>query len=1547
MFDADRIELILNSYLLLLKGLSSNPEAAYESLPIASIHDEPLASWNKTAVDYDKTMSVVDLLSMHFAQSPDHLALEADDRSLTYRELWIESGKLKDQLLAQGVQRGDRVGICLDRTSRMVITQIGILRAAACYVPLDPSYPKDRLDYMIEDATMTLVVCENFTRKLVKDGQKVLNWEDQTTAAVHIDPKVSGSDKAYIIYTSGSTGRPKGVLLQHQTVVNFIVQMKDHIRYPNQSRLLAVTTLSFDMEVFEIFVPLISQSTIVLAGEETRKDGFLLQKVLADKKIDVMQATPSTWRMLLSLDWKPSSNLIIISGGEALSPFLQKGLCPYAKAVWNCYGPTEITVYATGTQVKADDEVITIGRPIGNTRIFILDKNRLPVPPGIKGEVYIGGDGLAPGYWNRPELTAEKFVPSIEGTGRMYQTGDVGRFTANGEIEVLGRADAQIKLRGYRIELGEIENSILSAPGVRASTVMLREDTPGSPQIVAYIVWQNEGDTDSLRKHLSSSLPDYMVPQTFMVLEAMPLLPNGKINRKDLPSVLDRPVAESASSITIWEGRTADIAQLWCLSLRRASIAAMDDFFLLGGHSLLAIQLLAQVNKTLGSQLNLRDIFQYSKFGAFAEHVLKQTSVQAEVIPPADDNRLSIAQERMWYVEQLDPGPVHNLPGGWLLSGNFSIKAWNQALNAMREQHDIFSMSIVLESGAPVRGERDDKLVIDCPLIDYSHLPNARAAAIAEWERIAMLPVAFDKPSMVAFAVYKIAEDQHLAFIRSHHIIWDGWCFDLFWVHINTFYTLAVKGELGPQKALSPSYADYCSWQRKNLDNKGESYKYWLKQYETIPENLDLPTDRPRPTKRDGEGSGIVVPFTPDQNHTFEQQAKDQSSTPFMLAMAVLVFTMHRLTGQTDIVIGTPVRGRTRTEFESLFGLFINVLALRFTVDPNQDFASLLVHVRKVCMDGFAHQDLPFESLISALNPPRDESRTPLYTATFSYQDVTDRVMTLPDIQIQQVHVQANSTPNDLVFWMKKSANKTELGVDYRTKLWDRESIVSMADVFQHLQTQSALSPSKALKDFDLFPSVQKSRVLSATTDLWDGAINATLASGMLSALKNNPKALVRAGHETYTYDQVLRKASGVALALQNLGVKRGDRVGLCTDRSIELLEGMFGILLAGAAYVPFDPSAPRDRLKVMAEQADLVSIVTQEDWLDILPLDVDQCVIVSEVEAVSPIALPELSKKDPAYVIFTSGSTGTPKAVQVSHGAAIHFLEGIQKHLRLSGHSVCLALTTVTFDISVLEIFGALLQGSTLVLAESAYAADGEALIRLIDEEKIDFIQMTPSGWRILLDSGWTGRSGLQAITGGEALARDLMEKLVPKVSKLWNAYGPTEATVWATLEHVQNIHESITIGKPLPGYETFVLNNGKLSPLGVWGELFLGGPALADGYLKDSAKTLDRFISHPLSAQGRLYATGDIARLRSDGRLEFKSRVDTQVKIRGYRIELEEIETIALRDPRVKAAAAKVWEPRPGDQRLVLYVTADEPLTLEALQPTFRSFLPKYMWP
>ncbi|RYZ55357.1 MAG: amino acid adenylation domain-containing protein, partial [Proteobacteria bacterium] len=1450
-----------------------------------------------------------------------------------------------------------RIGLCLSRSTRMVVAQIAILRAGSSYVPLDPSFPKDRIDYMVQDAKMRTVLCEEGSRNLLPADHSTLVWESAADAPIAQDISVSATDPAYMIYTSGSTGRPKGVLIGHRAVVNFLLMMTERLSYKTHARLLAVTTLSFDIAVLEIFMPLLNRGTIVLASDTSRKDGFVLAKILESERIDVMQATPSTWRMLLSLDWKAKSSLTILCGGEAFPPDLRNDLVPTAAAVWNLYGPTEATVWVTAKQIRMTDAAITVGRPIGNTRLHILDKNRQILPQGIKGEVYIAGDALAEGYWQRPELDAEKFITGIDGEDRLYQTGDIGRINSDGELEIMGRVDAQIKLRGYRIELGEIESSMLENSFVRAGTVLLREDSPGNPQIVAYLVWSHGDRLADLRASMGKHLPDYMIPQSFVAVDRLPLLPNGKIDRKALPAPLsDRPASsENAATNESFSGQAAEIAELWKKALGRSTVASDDDFFLVGGHSLLAIQLLAQINKRFACQLTLRDIFQFPKFKAFSNHVMAQTAVKVEAIPASSDSRLSFAQERMWYVEQLSPGPVHNLPGAWILHGTFDRSAWGRALNALRETHDVLSMALGLESGAPIRAMKNLSQ-IDCPLIDLSDMSGAeaQAKAVLEMEQVATTPFDLDRAPLIKFAIYKINEQKHIFFINVHHMIWDGWCFDLFWSHMNELYAKALKGDLSTQKPMTPNYADFSAWQRAQVEARGSSYQYWTDLYKTVPDALDLPIDHPRPAMLEAAGDTLLVPWSKEANQGFELQSKSQEATPFMLAMAVLVFTLHRLSGQNDIVIGTPVRGRTRSEFESLLGLFINVLPLRFQIDPTQSFASLLKQVQKVCMDGFAHQDYPFETLLAEVKVPRDESRTPLFTAMFSYQDVTERVMEMPGIKIEQIFVGGHGIPTDIVFWMKKSEGKLDMGIDFRTKLWNRDSVQSFAEIYKSLQTQSASNPSLPLEAYTLFPAEQMPRIKPSTTNLWAGPGETTLAEALWKSLETHSKSRIRSGFDSYSYDGIAHKSAAIAAELLRRGVKAGDRIGLCCDRSIELIQGMFGIMLAGAAYVPFDPNAPRDRLKSMCEQADLNLVVTQEDWLDILPLPSSSCVIVSDVKSLDDeafknftFARPVVRKEDPAYVIFTSGSTGTPKAVQISHGAAIHFLEGIQKSLLLKESDICLALTTVTFDISILEIFGAVLQGATMILAESAYAADGDALAKLIRDENISFMQATPSGYRILLDSGWKGRKDVQAITGGEALPRDLLERLLSRVGRLWNAYGPTEATVWATIE-LMAAEGAITIGRPLPGYETFILNDKRqLQPLGAWGELFIGGPSLADGYLKDEIKTSDRFIPHSLSKAGRLYATGDIVRLRSDGRLEFKARLDTQVKIRGYRIELEEIETVVSKDSRIRSCAAKVWEPTPGDQRLVLYFVSDEALTMADLQTTFRSFLPKYMWP
>ena len=1546
LFSPSRIKTLLDTYLHLMRSLVSAPESAYARAPLWDLEADVRKQCSETSFAYDINLSLVDLLRDAAVRHGETLALESEDGSLSYTELWSASDRLKNELIASGVKPRSRIGLCLSRSTRMITAQLAILRAGASYVPLDPSFPQERIRFMIDDAQMDLIISERSTLGILEGKEKTLIWEGRQPAQESPDRKVSSSDPAYMIYTSGSTGKPKAVLIGHQSVVNFLLSMRDRLDFKADTRLLAVTTLSFDIAVLEIFMPLISGSTIVLAGDAVCKDGFLLRKRLESSGITMMQATPSTWRMLLSVDWKPSKDLTLLSGGEAFPADLKSEL-KSAKEVWNLYGPTEATVWITAKRMSeiASHDAITVGRPIGNTRLYILDRNLQALPPGVKGEVYIAGDSLAEGYWQRPDLDKEKFLPSLEGQGRMYQTGDIGRFTAKGELEILGRVDAQIKLRGYRIELGEIEDSILQAEGVRAATVLLHEAKGGLSQIVAYLVWSQGARMKDLRDRLTQSLPDYMIPQTFVELTALPLLPNGKINRKALPEP-DSIASEMAGNESHWEGPIAEIAKLWCQTLGRPSIEAHDNFFLSGGHSLLAIQLIAQLNKLVGTELTLRDIFQYPKFKAFAHHALASSPKSLSAVAKATVPVLSLAQERMWYLEQLGVGALHNIPGVWMIHGEYQHEPWLKALTALGQQHDVLGLAVRLENGAPMPFQKG-YVDLPCPFVDYSQVADAEVKAMTELANEAESVMNIEQAPLIYFKMYKLAENKHLFSIRVHHFIWDGWSFDLFWSHMNTLYSQALKGQLQAMAPLSPNYADFSAWQRSRVETKGESHRYWTEVFATIPEPLDLAVDYPRPALTETAADTVRVPWSKLQAKVFDEQIKDEETSAFVLTMALLVLSLHRLSGQSDIVIGTPLRGRTREEFEKLFGLFINVMPLRFTVDPDVSFRTFLAHVRKVCMDGFAQQDFPFESLLNAIHLPRDESRTPLYTAMLSYQDISDRVTTLPGLGIEHISIGSHAVPTDLVFWMKKLSDRTDMGIDFRTKLWDRASIVSIAEIYQHLGEQTAAHPRKALKDFSIFPAVQTARVMPLTKHEWVGAQNETLSSALITALHTFPNSVIRSGLASFTYRSLLKKASGVAFALKSLGVKAGDRVGLCTDRSIELLEGMVGIILAGAAYVPLDPNAPIPRLKAMAEQADLVAIVTQEEWLDLLPLTPDLCVIVAEVETLAEFTPTPLSKTDPAYVIFTSGSTGTPKAVQISQGAAIHFLEAMQISLNLGQADVCLALTTATFDISVLEIFGSLLQGARLVLADQSYALDGEALMRLIAAENINFMQMTPSGWRILLDSGWTGSKGVQAITGGEALPRDLLVKLWPRVGTLWNAYGPTEATVWATVEAIRSPSDAITIGRALPGYETFVLNAGQLAPIGVWGELHLGGPALADAYLKDEVKTQDRFIEHRLSARGRLYRTGDIVRLRSDGRLEFKARIDTQVKIRGYRIELEEIEAIALRDPRVKLAAAKCWELEAGDQRLVLYIRAEEALTLEDLLTTFRSYLPRYMWP
>lgn len=1452
------------------------------------------ASWNQSARSYPLQMNLSQLLDSKAEAGSfgSRIALETASESLTYQELYARSRRLAAAIQARGIGPGDLVGLALPRSPELIVALLAILRTGAAYVPLDPAFPEARLQFMLADAKVKLLIASPELLPLAPPASKILSLEEASRLSWSHDakalqsPAISSRATAYVIYTSGSTGQPKGVMLSHYSVINFLLSMCEEPGMDPDDSILAVTTLSFDIAVLEIFLPLLVGARIYLASQDEARDGHLMRKVLESRKITHFQATPSTYRLLLDAGWRGSALKKALAGGEAFPASMIRQLLPLVPAVWNMYGPTETTVWSSVYRLRGDETLVPIGRPIANTRIYVLDEELRLLPPGKKGEIYIAGDGLALGYLERPELTAERFLElNLPGLHeKVYRTGDIGRYRWDGVLEIFGRADQQVKLRGYRLELGEIEAVLSHLPGVEHAVVLVQTFGEDDQRLVAYVESKKDWDEKWLRQEARLKLPSYMLPQHYMQVTAFPLLPNGKIDRKKLPHPLG-------------------IAQL-----PKESTPSAPE---------------------LGKK-PLRDLWP-----------------------------LTPSQARMLYVEQLDPGTtVHNLLAAWTIEGTFDRRAFTLAFQALVEEHESlrarlsrsgegfeilapFTVKLptaTLEPGVTLEAELH---ACGRQTLDLFQAPNFRAGFIEE------------KPQRCVF------------YLLTHHIFWDGFSYAVFWRQLQKHYVKALGGALSPCSPLAYNFSHYAEARKREVQDQdmAEQLAFWQKRMDPLPEPLELAYDSPRPKDLAHRGATVWIPW----DNTFDQKLQDfvrtRGCSLFQLLLASLFATLHRLSGQEDLVVGTPIHGRQGVEVFELLGNFINVTALRARCQPDLGFDRLLEEIKRMSQEAMAYADLPFEQLVAALRIPRDTSRTPLYTCMLFFQDHSLQKINLGDARVAALPLACQTVDTDLVFSVERYAHETFACLNYRSDLWEAGSARAMALALRYLLEAAIEAPTRSLGSLPLLPLEEaKSQLPSAALRSQQPAED---ISGWLSQVAaENPKQLAvreldleqesSKSPRDLTFAELESRALQLASVLAARGVQRGSVVGVCLNRELPLIVTLRAILRLGAAYLPLDPLYPAERLQFMVEDARCTLVVSALEFADFfgksptLLLDRDRESI--ERASALPAEVKGPTPEDLAYIIYTSGSTGKPKGVEISHRALVHFLQAISEALSLPKGLRTLAITTISFDISILEIFSTLTQVGTVVLVAADRVNDGAYLSEALEAESIDLLQATPATWRLLLGSGWVGKPTLLALTGGEALTRDLARELQPRVGQLWNVYGPTEATVWATAERIVDPEAPICIGKVLPGYEALILDaRGQPLPQGTIGQLYLAGPALARGYRFRPELSEERFIPHRFQTTQRMYDTGDLVRSRPDGRLEYISRRDNQVKLRGYRIELGEIEACMMTHPSVRQAVCVVRELGPGDQRLLAYAVlqAGAQLDLEGLQQHLGESLPKYMLP
>jgi amino acid adenylation domain-containing protein len=1607
LFDAGTVRRWLTSLeTLLAAAVAAGADAPLGRLDILGADDRAtLARFNATDAATPRGVRVESLIAAQAGRTPERAAVTFGGVTATYAELEARANRLARCLRRRGVGRGTLVGVALERSSDMLAAVLAVMKAGGTYVPLDPSYPAARLALMVDDSRMSVSIARRdaaaalgfeAARTLSPDADAAEIAGEVAEPPPALDTPADAEDAAYVIYTSGSTGKPKGVRVPHRALANFLVSMQSEPGVAAADRLLAVTTLSFDIAELELLLPLTVGATVVLASQDEATDGVALRKLLETSGATVMQATPASWRMLIEAGWTGGPRFRALCGGEAMRPDLAEALLARTGELWNMYGPTETTVWSTCWRVQNPRFGIWIGKPIANTQVHVLDERMLPCPIGVPGEVFIAGDGVALGYLDRPELTAERFVadPFAGGDARMYRTGDLGRWRADGQLECLGRTDHQVKIRGYRIELGEIEAALAAHPGIGRVVAMAREDRPGDVRLVAYVVAAGAAAVpadDELRRHLAKTLPEYMIPAHFVALPALPLLPNGKIDRHKLPAPAGEARPAGAAFVAPRDATEALVAGVFQDLLAVPRIGVNDNFFMLGGHSLLAAQGAARLSRLTGRTVTMRTLFEAPTVAALAERLVPPAAPGAQAAPSPADGAvraatvdadappviprradrarapLSLMQQRLWFLEELQPDRiVHNVPSAHRLLGPLDESAFQRAFDEMLRRQDALRTRLGLEDGAPYQ---EVLPALDLPPLfpaeDLSGLPtDERERVLAERLRTEIdTPFKLTEAPLFRTRVYRLGPEEHVFQFILHHAIWDGWSFDLLYEEMAAHYEAFRTGAPSPLPPLPVSYGDFAAWHRGWMQGEEltRQVAYWKQQLAGTLEPLEPPTDRPRPAIGTEDGRTEWVTFPAEEVARLRELGQHKDATLFMALLGAFYVMLHRLTGQRDLIVGMPVRGRAHAELEKVMGFFVNALPLRLRVDPAESFLDLLARLRPLLLDAFSHQDVPFEHLVHELRVPRDESRAPITQAFFSYQDVRRRPTSWGNLRHGRQPVFPRAAAQDVSLWFVENARGLIGGLNYATDLFDDATAKLWGGRFVGLLRAILTQPDLPIGDLPIATADE-----TVAVGRWNAATAADTPRGVRvealfeqQARRTPERAAITVAGVATSYADLDARANRLARCLRKRGVGRGTLVGIALERSADMLAAVLGVMKAGATYVPLDPSYPPARLSLMVDDSKMAVLVARRDDagdLGFAPArtlapDADAAEIAAE-SADPPPPLPDpAGPEDAAYLIYTSGSTGRPKGVRVPHRGVVNFLASMRAEPGLSQDDRLLAVTTLSFDIAVLELLLPLTVGAEIVLASLDDATDGLALAKLLETSRATVMQATPATWRMLIEAGWRGGPAFRALCGGEALAPDLAAALLERTGQLWNMYGPTETTVWSTCWRVEQPDRGIWIGKPIANTQVWVLDErGRRCPIGVPGELYIAGDGVALGYLDRPELTAERFVPDPFAGgDARMYRTGDLGRWRHDGMLECLGRTDFQVKVRGYRIELGEIETTLASHPAV-AQAVVVARPGPGgEKQLCAYVIPrhGESPTGSELRKHARVKLPDYMVP
>lgn len=1519
--------------------------------------------------------AVADVLERRAAEHPDRIALVFESLQLTYRELNEAANRVANHLQQQcGVRPDQAVGLLMDRSVRMMAGLWGIIKSGAAYLPLDPAFPAARLGYMLADSGCLVLLTERKHRgglTGISPDAVIIELDQLPGAPITNPPRRTGPDDLlYLIYTSGSTGLPKGVMLEQRNVISFNRNMAEVYGLAPGDSILALTTITFDISVLELICSLMSGLTVVLASDAMANNPAQAAALLGERNINVLQITPSRLKLMLE-----EASLSILSGlkallvgGEPLPGHLLEQLKTLPDIdLFNVYGPTESTIWSTTKKLNNGD--LTIGAPLVDEEVLILAPDgRQILPVGVWGEIGIGGQGLARGYWNRPELTLDRFSPHPWRPGaRIYRTGDLGRFLPDGDIQCGGRLDNQVKVRGYRIETGEVEQNLLKISGIREAVVVIVE-IDGLKEIAAYLV--PEGDRlpspAELRDRLAESLPDYMLPTYYVAIDSVPLTPNGKADRQALP----QPAGGASGTGKAGAGgrrylppRTeteASLAAIWQRILGVERVGVNDNFFDLGGHSIKAIRIASAIARELGREIPLSLIFQNPVLAALASALAGTSAADQTLLPlpPREWHETSPGQRRLWILQQMAPeSAAYNMPILLKMQGRIDLVALERSLTTLVGRHEALRTIFREQDGTPVQvilpAAGEYWIKVD---LHEQQIPWERTLQLARQQ--AATPFNLSQGPLFRALFYETGPDEGLLLLLMHHIIGDGWSWEILLSELAEQYHLNSSGRTSRRALPEVQYKEWAHWQNQSLAaGAWESSKcYWHSALAGANAPLNLPTDLPRPAVRRDGGKSLLVTLPRSTTARLEELGRSRGATLFMVLLTLLTTLLYRMSGQEEITVGIPVAGRPMEQLEGVAGYFVNTLALRSRITADQQFSRLLDQVRQIALTGYEHQLYPFDVLVNELSLPRDTGHAPLFDVMAVMQEKGEQIPSFSNLVVSPVPLITGTSRFDLVFNFTRTDDGLTLELEYATDLFFPETARRIAGRFLKLADSATLAPETGLRALVLLSEQEHAALCACSTGPalpWPQ--EKSMADLFRDQASRIPDAVaVVARDQTISYAQLDRLSERLAFQLQRrYDLQPEEVIGVMTGRTSSLPVALLGIMKAGGVYLPIDPDQPESRIRHIISDSGLTTIIVDAETESrvIRPAETVRVIEIATLLQGAPEGAVQSrpTASSAAYIIFTSGSTGLPKGVLLQHGGFVNMILDQIRTFGITPLDRCLLFSSFSFDAAMSEIFLALYAGARLVIARREQTADPELFSRLLVETGTTVATLPPVYLNALRATGASLDPLRVIITAGEAaIAADVVHYARKKT--LFNAYGPTEASVCSAIHPVdvrRLYHGSIPIGAPLANSELLLLDDHQqLVPFGVTGEICVAGPGLARGYLNKPELTAAAFVPHPFRNGRRLYRTGDLGRRLADGAVEFLGRGDDQVKVRGFRIECGEVERALLKHQAVNGAVVVAQGEGPN-RELAAFLLPKGELDLDCLKAELANQLPSFMMP